>query len=247
MSSRDGAIDRVGPTRRPDHRVVGTQRWRDLLFLHWTFPPEVIRPLVPSELELDLLDGVAVVGLVPFAMEGVRPWWWPPGTGMRFLETNVRTYVVHRGRPGVWFFSLDAANLLAVHAARTFWGLPYHHARMRLDREGDARQYETARRGSTARCEITARPTGELGASAPDSDAFFLLERYLLFVARGGAIREGQVSHAPYPVFAAEVERVEDSLLAAGGVPGPLGAPTHVHWSPGVDVEIFGLRRIGIV
>ena len=110
-------IDRTGPTLRPNRPVRGYQKWRSLLFLHWPVPLETLRPLVPKSLEIDLYDGVAWVGVVPFAMFGVRSRWWPPYQAFDFLETNVRTYVHHQGQPGVYFFSLDAASALAVWAA----------------------------------------------------------------------------------------------------------------------------------
>ncbi|MCP4798280.1 MAG: DUF2071 domain-containing protein, partial [Phycisphaeraceae bacterium] len=110
------------PTRTP--AVVMT--WADIAFAHWRIPPGVLRPLIPAELELDLHDGSAWIGLIPFEMRdcdfrGVPPL---PGLGT-FLECNVRTYVRHRGVPGVWFFSLDAESRLAVIGGRVVWGLNY--------------------------------------------------------------------------------------------------------------------------
>ena len=135
------AIDRIGPTREPDRRPVMRQSWRELLFLHWPISPDQLRPLVPPSLDLDLFEGIAYVGLVPFTMTGVRPVGLPSVRGIsNFHETNVRTYVHRDGRdPGVWFFSLDAANRLAVYLARTFFHLPYYHARMFLEHEPPAR------------------------------------------------------------------------------------------------------------
>jgi uncharacterized protein YqjF (DUF2071 family) len=98
-------IDRITPTQRPSRKTQGYQRWRDLLFLHWTVPEQVLRSLVPPALEIDTYGGDAYVGLVPFAMLGVRPVWLPERMGFDFLETNVRTYVHTGGRdPGVYFF-----------------------------------------------------------------------------------------------------------------------------------------------
>lgn len=234
-------IDRARPTLRPQGPAAGYQRWRDLLFVHFELPAAAVRPLVPAGLELDLLDGRLLVGLVPFAMEGVRPRFWPERLAFRFLETNVRTYVVHQGRPGVWFFSLDAESRIAVHAARLGWSLPYHHAAMRLARDGNVIHYETRRRtgaGLTARYRV-----GEpLGTSAPDSAEFFLLERYLLFTERRGRLAVGPVHHQPYPVRRAELLEVQDSLLTAARLPPPLGPPAYVHYAAGVDVEVFPLR-----
>jgi uncharacterized protein YqjF (DUF2071 family) len=237
-------IDRLAPTRRPPGPAAGTQKWRHLLFLHWPVPVEALRPLVPSRLSLDLHDGVAYVGLVPFAMEDVRPAWVPRPLALDFLETNVRTYVHFEGRdPGVWFLSLDAASRLAVHAARLGWHLPYHYARMDM-RLGEAGiTYECAR-ATPARPRLRARyrPGDPLPASAPGSLQFFLLERYILYAERNGRLFTGRVHHRPYPAYAAEVHEVTDDLVAAAGLPRPAGPPL-AHYSPGVDVEVFALHR----
>lgn len=238
-------IDRITPTRRPAGKVQGYQRWRDLLFLHWTVPEPALRALVPAALQIDTYGGNAYVGLVPFMMLGVRPAWLPERLGFDFLETNLRTYVHVDGRdPGVYFFSLEAASWLAVHAARLGWGLPYHHARMRMDKADGCVAYESRRRsGSEPRLAVRYRVGRELGASAPGTLEHFLFERYLLHVVRGSSLRTGQVHHTPYPVWTAEIEECSDEIMAAGGLPAPARPPELCHYSPGVDVEIFALRR----
>ena len=158
----DSPIDRVAPSRRPDRRAVMYQKWRSLLFLHWPVPIAALRPLVPAALDLDLWEGVAYVGLIPFAIEQARPVGPPASLALGFLETNVRTYVHLRGRgPGVYFFSLDAASRLAVAGARLGFGLPYYHARMRMratcpadHRRGRRRR---RRRRPRAPCECASR------------------------------------------------------------------------------------------
>src|SRR5438094_831037 len=135
MPTASHLIDRLAPARRPDAIAVGTQRWRDLLFLHWPVPEAALRPVVPAALEIDLHEGTAYVGLVAFAMQDVRFRGMPDALALEFLETNVRTYVTRAGGdPGVFFFSLDAASRLAVHVARATFGLPYYPARMSLRR-----------------------------------------------------------------------------------------------------------------
>lgn len=214
--------------------------------MHWRLPAAVLRPLVPDALAIDTFEGDAFVGVVPFTMRGVRPRWAPAVPGVSsFDETNVRTYVHAGGRdPGVWFFSLDAANRLAVWAARTFWHLPYHHADMSLT-TGDAVRYESRRRAGDARFRATVRPRGAPRAAEPGTLEFFLAERYLLYArARDGALRCGQVHHAPYPLQDAELADWDESLLAAASIPRPAGAPL-VHFAAGVDVEIFALTEVG--
>jgi uncharacterized protein YqjF (DUF2071 family) len=244
LVSLKAMIDRISPSRRPDERAVGWQSWRELLFAHWPVPPELLRPLIPERLSIDTFEGQTFIGLVPFSMEGVRPWWMP--MGMDFLETNLRAYVHLEGQgPGVWFFSLEAASWLAVQAARIGWGLPYHHATMLTRREGAVVDYRTVRASQpeaslTVQYEIGA----ELGPSEPGTLEHFLLERYLLYARRGGRLLRGQVHHVPYPARAANILSISEGIVSAAGLPPTDGIPPIVHCSPGVDVEVFALRTV---
>ena len=238
-------MDRLASTRRPPGPNAGTQRWRDLLFVHFDVPADVVRPLVPASLELDLWQGRCLVGVVPFAMFGVRPRWAPFGSD--FLELNVRTYVHDRaGRPGVWFMSLDAAHMLAVWVARLGWGLPYHHAAMRMNKADGRVDYASRRRGAgapAATLRADYRVGASLGAARPDTFEHFLVERYLLFSLHRGATLVGQVHHAPYPVYEAELGALEQTMLAANGIAGEHPVVSTLY-SPGVDVEVFALRPV---
>lgn len=222
----------------PDH-LEGRQRWRDLLFLHWSVPPAEVRPAVPERLPLDLRDGKAWVGVIPFAVEGARLPLLPSAAGLDFLETNARTYVrLPDGEPAVWFFSLDASSRLAVLGARLRYGLPYHLARMRCTREDDAIDYSATRRsGGAAGLSVRYRPGAPTGSAAPGSLEEFLIERYVLHVVREGELQSIRVRHSPYPLREVEVDLRSETLLAAGGIRRPEQAPV-VHFSDGVDVEV---------
>ena len=248
----DGAgIDRLAPTRRPAGRPVMYQRWRHLTFLHWSLPPEVMAPLLPPGLTLDTFEGRAWVGLVPFTMQGVRPRGLPAVSFLSdFHETNVRTYVHHRGgHPGVWFFSLEAANALAVRLARSWFKLPYHHAEMTLSAEpgGTGFAYHSRRRWpppTPGTCAVRATPRGPVLPSVPGTLQHFLVERYFLYSRAHDVLYRGQVHHPPYQVRSADVEGLDESLLAAAGIPRPAEAPL-AHFSEGVDVDVFRLERVG--
>lgn len=240
-------IDRHTPTLRPPGRDVMRQTWSDLLFLHWVVPVESLRPLIPRSLEIDTFDGNAFVGLVPFTMSGVRPSWAFSVPGLsNFHEVNVRTYVHHQGRdPGVWFFSLDAAQSLAVMIARKAWNLPYHRATMRLDHEdGGTITYQSERRWPgpvPATCRVVYRPSGSPQASRLGTLAHFLAERYFLYAQGARGLLRGQVHHDPYPLQDAEVDHLDESLIAASGIARP-DEPPLAHYARRVDVRVYPLE-----
>lgn len=231
------------------------QVWTDLLFLHWEVAADALRPLLPPELDVDTHDGRAYAGLVPFGMSGVRPVFFPPLPGLsRFLEVNVRTYVRNRsdGEPGVWFFSLDAANRVAVAAARASYHLPYHFARMRMDRSEGIEPSAThptiryvSQRASAApgdaHCELVYRPTGFPVEAQPGTLEHFLVERYVLFARRNETLYRGRVTHLPYRIQGAELGSLRETLIAAAGIERS-GDPGLIHYSPGVDVRIHLIR-----
>ncbi len=233
-------IDRLAPTKRPAGKSIGRQRWRDLLFLHWPVPVEALRPLVPAALAIDTFDGVAYVGLIPFLLEGLRPAGVPEALALTFLETNARTYVHFLGKdPGVFFFSLDAASRLAVIAARATFGLPYFTARMHLIRRGTQIEHSTVRGKDGPFLRVLYEPRAALGPAEAGTLDHFLLERYFLHVARFGRIVSARIHHSPYPRQAAHLEAFDETILAAAGVPRRAGLPPIVHYSTGVDVELF--------
>ncbi|MCO8123160.1 DUF2071 domain-containing protein [Stieleria sp. TO1_6] len=237
-------IDRLAPRQRPSGPNDGTQRWESLLFCHWEIPVDKLRHLVPAELQLDTFAGKAYVGLVPFRMRQIRPKWLPRSLALNFLETNVRTYVIYRGRPGVYFFSLDANSRLAVTAARLGWALPYYQATMSFSDTDQQRSYLSYRRGGLARHQVTYQLGSPLGVAAEQTLEFFLLERYLLYVRRRGRIHCGQVHHSPYQISTATVSAIDPPLVTAAGLPDVAGIAPLAHFCPGVDVEVFGIQPV---
>ena len=242
-------VDRLAPCRRPEgERVVMYQKWRELLFLHWEVPADLLEKQLPPGLSLDTFEGRAYVGLVPFTMRGIRPAWAPAVPWLsNFHETNVRTYVHAEGEdPGVWFHSLDAANPVAVWLAKTLWKLPYHLATMRLTVEDDGvRRYSTEREEKpSVGARVSWKPEGEAQPAAPGTLAQFLCERYFLYAWNGKKLLRGQVHHTPYPLQRARLIHHESTLVHEAGVP-VSGTPPLVHYSSGVDVEIFRLKPAG--
>ena len=199
------------PWPLPQRPWVMAMRWHDLLLMHWPIRPQVLRPLIPAALELDTFDGWAWLGVVPFRMTGVRPRYLPEWLySSAFPEINVRTYVKTPGRSGVWFFSLDAANRLAVRLARTWYGLPYYDARMRVGQEGETVHYRstrTHRRAAPAAFDASYAPSGAVYHANPGTLDHWLTARYCLYaVRRRGRVGYGDIHHALWPLQAATVE-----------------------------------------
>jgi uncharacterized protein len=249
------SFDRHSATGQP--WAVMRQKWRDLLFLHWAVDAQALRRLVPPQLELDLFDGTAYVGLVPFTMTGVRPVGIPPIKGLSsFHETNLRTYVRLGDRdPGVWFFNLEAASSIAVCLARALFHLPYHRARMFLehlpsDNAGAGNSSSIVYAGVRlwpgplpASYTIRATPRGLARTAAPGSLEHFLIERYILYAIGKTCLYQGRVSHTPYPIQSAEVHSIDETILNTWNIQKTDNAPL-AHFSTGVDVRVFALHRV---
>ena len=231
------------PPARP---WVIAQSWRALLFAHWPLPPRALLPLLPAGLTLDTFAGDAWVGVVPFHLPHLAPRVVPRGLALGFPELNVRTYVVAEDKPGVWFFSLDAASILAVLGARRAFHLPYFWARMRMDTSGGSILYKSRRRhpgAASATFTGRYRPTGPVFTSTPGSLERWLTARYCLYAAdRAGRVFRGEINHPPWPLQAAEAE-IEVNSMAAGHGFDLSGSPL-LHFSPGVDVVTWWPQRV---
>jgi uncharacterized protein YqjF (DUF2071 family) len=225
-----------------------TQVWHDLLFAHWPIPAETLRAHVPSELELDTFDGTAWIGIVPFRMSGVRLRGLPglPGT-TAFPELNARTYVRLADRPGVWFFSLDAASWPAVKIARAWFHLPYFRARMRCQSRGESIEYACRRDhagANPAEWRGTYAPTGPVEHAKRGTLEHWLTERYCLYArSAAGRVRRGEIHHDPWPLQPATARIEIDTIAAAHGIARPDCAP-HLRFARRLDVRIWAPRSV---
>ena len=221
------------------------QTWYSLLFAHWAVRPEALRPLIPQPLELDLRDGQAWLGVTPFVVGGLRLRGTPPLPWLsRFPELNVRTYVDYVSHPGIYFFSLDAARLAAVAAARRAYRLPYFHAKMSARQRGGKVHYESERidsSGPPAKLRACYGPTGPRLPVDDGSLERWLSERYCLYVVdeRGRALR-ADIHHPPWPLQPAGAT-IELNTMAA-----PLGlelvSDPLLHYSARQDTLIWPLE-----
>jgi len=199
------------------------QSWHDLLFAHWPIDTALLRPHIPAALQIDVFEGQAWIAVVPFRMSGVRLRWTPALPWLSaFPEMNVRTYVNAGGKPGVWFFSLDARNPVAVAIARAWFHLPYFRAQMNCAELDSWIHYRSERRHPGAAqgvFEGRYRPAGEMFDPKCGTLEHFLTERYCLYAAGSrGRIYRGEIHHPPWRLQAAEAEFAKNSMVEAAGL-----------------------------
>src|SRR5579871_1601295 len=241
------------PRPLPPGRWAMAQRWNDLLFAHWRAPAAQVSALLPAGLHLDTFDSSAWLGVVPFWMDRIKVRGIPSIPGARsFPELNLRTYVRdHRtGTPGVYFFSLDGANLLGVMVARSFYHMPYYWAQMKIEAQSERDFSFYSRRRFTSKPVIfQARyrglgPTRKLAESRPGTLEYFLTERYCLFTrGRDGQPMRANIHHVPWPLEEAEAEIEQNDLAAAVGIELP-DTPPVLHYSRRLAVYVWQLERL---
>jgi uncharacterized protein YqjF (DUF2071 family) len=240
------------PYPMPTGLWIMTQRWSDLLFMHLPLAPEVLRPLIPSQIELDTFDGQAWVGIVPFrvshaSLRGLPP----PPLLSHFPEINVRTYVTLRGIPGVYFFSLDAGSPLAVQIARTVFHLPYFSAQMHMEQQQETIHFQSQRnripkgtKGSPPAYEGLYHPNGPVFFAPRGTLEYWLTERYCLYtVTEKKWVYRVDIQHGPWPLQLAALTGRCNTMASAQGISLP-DQPPLLHFAREQDVLFWPLRRI---
>lgn len=249
----EGIIDQTAhrPWPVPNGPWLMTQSWHNLLFAHWPVDAALLRSRMPAGLPLDLYDGQAWIGVVPFRMTNVGPRLLPALPWVsEFAEVNVRTYVTIGGKPGVYFFSLDADSALAVAAARSLLHLPYFTAQMQVQYEGSRVDYSSRRTtGGDAPAELVARyePVGAPFHAEPGTLDYFLTERYCLYNvdARFRAYRL-EIHHLPWTLQRAEASFTINTMTEAAGLRLPAIGPV-LHFSPRQDTVAWGPETLETV
>jgi uncharacterized protein len=234
------------PWPMPDGPWIMSQTWHDLLFAHWPVDVAMLRAKVPPGLELDLFSNQAWVGIVPFHMTNVAPRGVPALPWVSaFPELNVRTYVRVGNKPGVYFFSLDAGNPLAVGAARTLFHLPYYTADMSVDASGARIKYRSHRRGEgVAIFEGEYAPTGPPAPARSGSLDKFLTERYCLYAIDSAfVLHRLEIHHPPWPLQPAEAIITKNSMAEAAGLRLAAMAPL-LHFAKRQDMVAWSMGRV---
>ncbi len=232
---------------RPHGFPVMKQRWAGLGFFHWETDPEALAARLPDGLHVDTFAGKAYIGVVPFFMQRIRPVGLPPLPWLSwFHELNLRTYVHDdAGNPGVWFFSLDCNQPLAVEIARRAFNLPYEHAVMSSTTESGIIRFHSHRKASPLPAAEFTYPLPENPQpAAPGTLEWFLVERYLLFSANPrGEIHTGRVHHTPYLIEPMPSGKCSTTPFALNGFHEPETPPVSLLTAAPVDVTVFPLRQ----
>jgi hypothetical protein len=194
-------------------------------------------------LHIEEFEDSAWLGVIPFRIEHFGPRLVPELPGLSdFHELNVRTYVRVADKPGVFFFSLDAASLMAVFGARMFYGLPYFHADMSTEQRAGWIHYRSRReQGRPAEFVGRYRGIGEQFVAAAGTQDYWLTERYCLYTSHGsGRATRVDIHHLPWKLQRAEA-LIEVNTMPPEGVDLPDSAPV-VHFAQAQDVLTWAPR-----
>ncbi|PLR95317.1 YqjF family protein [Bacillus sp. T33-2] len=222
------------PFPLPNLPWVMTQRWDNVLFLHWPVPAEALINKIPDSLELDLYNGTAWIGIVPFHVKGMRLRAMPPVPMLSsFLELNVRTYVKYKSRTGVYFFSMDADSRLAVMGAKATYNLPYMNAKMSIGREDGLVKFFSKRQQEGQPDEsfdCHYKPVSSIYFSGEGSLDEWLTERYCLWTENGKKLIRTDIHHKKWRLQKAEAH-IRDNTMARFLPPSILKTEPLIHYS----------------
>jgi uncharacterized protein YqjF (DUF2071 family) len=247
--SQRKVLDDTGhrPWPLPNAPWIMGQTWERLLFAHWRVPAERLREVVHPKIPIDTFDGSAWLGVTPFTVTGMHVRGTPPPPGVSsFHEINVRTYTTIHGKPGIYFFSLDAGSRLAVETARRVYRVPYFEARIDVEEEGDRIRYTHGRTqadGPAAGFAAEYEPSGSVYTAAPGSFEHWAAERYCLYTLDDEQrVQRGEIHHPPWPLQAATVEIAHNTMGRQVGIELE-GEPT-AHFARRQDVVFWPLSPV---
>lgn len=236
------------PYPLPRRPWVMTQVWNDLLFLHYSIDPHILRAHVPKELEIDTFNGKAWISIIPLRITGSRVRKMPPLPGIStYIELNVRTYVVYKGVPGIYFFSLDANSLANVLGARAASVLPYKLASMEFKQRDHEFYMKSVRTGAkdAYQFEASYERAERMGELWPDTLDFWLLERYCMYSYYGKYILRGDIHHDAWKVSDVKAEIYQNTMLAFLPDDPSMNEPDLLHYARMKRFLFYPLKKVG--
>ncbi len=264
------------PWLPPDAHWLFSQSWNDLLFAHFAIDPPTLRRLVPEALTLDLYDGVAWLTISSCSASHVRPSGVPPLPGISFFpQVNLRTYVTLQAgqekpghdktgqeKPGLYYFSVDAANLSAVWLARIFFRMPYWHAAIQLSGSTihapnaeahnpeersihfrSSRLHGPAATNGPAKFDVSYTPEGEPERTRRGTLDEFLTERYCVYLWNRGRCYRAEIHHQPWALQRTSVNLRANSMAEPLGLTLPL-KPELCHFSRSLKMLAWAPERV---
>ncbi len=224
------------PTPLPKKPWVMTQMLRDVFFMHWPVEMDTIKGLLPESLEPDMYEGMAWVSIVPFRVEPMRMRGLPPIPGLNsYLELNVRTYVIHRHIPGIFFLNIHTDKLPIILGARLLTGLPYSKRNMKYQMENESFIFHS---GSDFKATLNVNP--DRGFEERDPLKTWLVERYSMFSVKNKGLYRGDIHHLPWQIWHATGSIEQNTLLPIKTEQNPI-----IHFAPRQPMLIYPLTRIG--
>lgn len=226
-----------------NNRWVMTQVWKQLLFCHWPVPADLLKEYIPPQLELDVFDGQAWLGIIPFQVEDMRLRGLPQLPYLStYLELNVRTYVTYKGTPGIYFFNLDANKWMDVLGARIFAFLPYRKASMKMEVKGQHTCFQS-NYNQNELLDIVYHPVSEPILPSKSSLEFWLFERYCFYTPMGKSIFRGDIHHDRWRVRKAEAEVRKNTIVPF--IPETYKErPPLLHFSDKKQVFVWMLKQV---
>lgn len=226
------------PWPLPTECWAQAQTWHDVLFAHWRTDAAELGRLLPPELTLDLFAGVAWIGVVAARVSGLRVRGLPPLPGVSsFAELDVRTYVTHGGRPGIWVFSMTVPSPIVVEAVKRLYKLPARRGRVTSVRDGKERRFAARADGDSFDARYRGR--GKAAAAHAGTLEHFLAERYCAYTADGGRLYRADVHHPPW-----QLQRGDASIVADGTGPVALRGEPHLIYCARQDAVAWTLEAL---
>ncbi len=234
------------PLPEPVRIPLLRQTWDHTAFVHWRYPAEVLRPLVPEPLEIEELDGSAWVSLVMFQCRRTRPPGLPPVLlPSDFTEINLRTYVnAPDDRSALWFFALEASNPAVVTAARVVGGMPYNPALTCLRTDSGQVDYSSRRLLGGTKVNAVIRPGRPYLDDELTALDHFLTARWGAYSLVLGRLRYTPVEHPLWHLCHADMVSLEQDLTTACGLPAPPDERL-LHYAPALEATLGLHRRVG--
>lgn len=184
---------------------ITEQTWEQVLFLHWQVDAKRLQDQVPFE--LDLYQGNAVLSIVPFQMNDIRFPFIPVVPHFsRLLELNIRTYVKHQGKRGIYFFTLDTDSKMGAWIANSFFHLPYRLAKISACFTNEKYKFESERENYSFQVEANIQKTSKVKTEFDH----WALERYHLFTKTRSDTYRGDVFHEPWVLSEVKINQLTD-------------------------------------